>query len=88
MPRDVSGKPVKPERAAEPVKEGPAKDPISTPKEAKEAVGGPAEMLRHHNDLLITIADNLGIKHKLDGYKGEDQGGKAKIEVGEKRKHH
>ena len=89
MPRDVRGRPIPPpekdkkhDKDAEPVKAGASADPISAPKEAKEAIGGPAETLREHHDRLKTIEDHLGIKRKADGYKAEDQGGKAKINAG------
>ena len=82
MPRDIHGRPVKSE-AAEPVKAGAAKDKETktTDRKAKEAED-PDDMIQNHHDRLKVIEERLGIAHKADAMKGQDQGGKAGMSAG------
>lgn len=78
MTRDVRGRPVAPD-----------KDEKVTGQRAPESEGGEyAKHLAVCEDCMKTVAAHAGLSKKEDGYKAEDQGGKAKIEVGEKRKRH
>jgi hypothetical protein len=81
MPRDIHGKAHRSEgnKAAEPVKAGASKDPVSNPKMAKSASDpDDAAMLRDHHDRLTKIEEHLGMAKSRDGFSAEDQGGSHK----------
>lgn len=76
MPRDTRGHPHRPEgsKAAEPVKEGESKDPISNPRMARSASDpDDAAMLRDHHDRLTRIEEHLGLAKPRDGFTAEAQ---------------
>lgn len=83
MPRNVHGKSVKAEAAAEPVRAGKSgdKDYKTTERQSKEATD-PDDRLQNHHDRLARIEEHLGIAHKASGMKAEDQAGSGKAGAG------
>jgi hypothetical protein len=97
MPRDIRGRAVKPEKhAAEPEhasrseerKSDQAEDNaqmaphVAKIEEHEKRLDGHDGLHAYHNDRLDRIESSLGIAKKADAFKGEDQGGKGKIEAG------
>jgi hypothetical protein len=80
--RDVHGKPVQ-SKQAEPKAIRVAKDKDNDPEKREDRKAfNEDQTLELHHDRLSRIEEHLGIAHKADGAKAEDQGGKEKVSAG------